>query len=62
MYSAQTTNAMNKANSMLSTDTYNVFTNSCVSYAKDVMKAGGLKPKPTILALKGLENYIKRLK
>ena len=47
---------------MLSTDTYNVFTNSCVSYAKDVMKAGGLKPKPTILALKGLENYIKRLK
>lgn len=50
---------MNKANSMLGTNTYNALKDSCVSCEKNVIKAGYIKSGLTILPPKGLENYIK---
>jgi hypothetical protein len=56
---AQAAKAMDKAKSMIGTNTYNPVTNSCVSCAKQVLKAGGVKPPATAVTPNALYWYMK---
>jgi hypothetical protein len=59
---ANAANAMTKAKSMVGPNRYNSATNSCVTCAQKVLKAGGVKTGgPTILTPTRLQGHIRKL-